>query len=271
MTRLLNGSELASYIKERQAKQVRNLRQEHGIIPKLVIIATDPTHASRLYMSMKQRYGEDILIETEIIETTMGEIAETIKRCNADSTTHGIIVQLPLSDQSQTDDILEQIAPQKDVDGLGSRAKYTSATAVGIDWLLNGYGIELAAKKIVIVGNGRLVGAPLFRLWSQAYSDIAVVDDTTQDLRASLQNADVIVTATGVPRLIQSDMLKQKAIVVDAGTASENGVVVGDVDPAVRETRDDLTITPEKGGVGPMTVAALFDAVIHAARSTIKK
>jgi methylenetetrahydrofolate dehydrogenase (NADP+)/methenyltetrahydrofolate cyclohydrolase len=123
----------------------------------------------------------------------------------------------------------------------------------------------LEGKTIAIVGNGRLVGEPLSRLWRGAGLNVTVYDDTTPDLASAVRGSQLIVTATGVPSLITKDMIQPGAVVVDAGTASEHGKTVGDVSAAVREL-DDITITPQKGGVGPLTVAALFDNVIQAAR-----
>ena len=111
------------------------------------------------------------------------------------------------------------------------------------------------------VGRGRLVGAPLERMWQKSGVD-ATVFEKGDDL-SELINYDVIVSATGVPGLITSQMIKPKAVVIDAGTASENGRIVGDTAEEVRQ-RNDITITPKKGGVGPLTVAALFDNVINA-------
>ena len=143
-----------------------------------------------------------------------------------------------------------------------------SATAEAINWLLSGYSVELANRPLAIVGNGRLVGAPLAKLWQASGYDVTVCDDTTPDLGAALRGARVIVTATGVPRLITADMIPAGAVVVDAGTASENGKLVGDLDESVRE-RGDLLLTPERGGVGPLTIAALYDHVITAALTTV--
>jgi methylenetetrahydrofolate dehydrogenase (NADP+)/methenyltetrahydrofolate cyclohydrolase len=145
---------------------------------------------------------------------------------------------------------------------------FVSATATAIDWLLAGYNVTVKDRKIAIVGQGRLVGAPLAKLWLSAGLQVTTYDDTVGDLTSALRAADIIVTATGVPGLIKSTMIAPGKVVVDAGTASENGVIVGDVAAEVRE-RQDLTITPVKGGVGPLTVAALFDNVITAARATI--
>lgn len=265
MAKLLNGSELVGYIKERQARQVRALRQAYHIFPKLVIIkSTNASPVIDAYIRMKRRYGEDILIETQVETLSETDMPAAIKRFNEDESVHGIIIQLPLDDASKTDEIVEAVAPEKDVDGLGEEPAFDSATATAINWLIAGYGVDLAHKKIAIVGRGRLVGGPLAKIWERSGYDVTVLGKS-DDLLPALRESDVIVTATGVPRLIKSDMVPIGATVVDAGTASESGEIVGDVEDAVRD-RDDLKITPEKGGVGPLTIAALFDHVIVAAQ-----
>lgn len=265
MAKLLNGTELVGYIEERQARQVRALRQAHRVFPRVVIIkSTQASPVIDTYIRMKQRYGDEILIETVVETLDDDAMTDTIKRYNADPLVHGIIVQLPINDIAKTDAIVDTIAPEKDIDGLGKNANYDSATAVAVNWLLAGYAVELRGKKIALVGHGKLVGAPLDRIWAKAGYDVTVVDKTHPDMEGVLRKSDIIVTATGVPRLITSAMIPVGATIVDAGTASEEGGIVGDVDPDVRE-RDDIKITPEKGGVGPLTIAALFDNVIRAA------
>src|SRR5690606_9920788 len=110
-------------------------------------------------------YGDDILIETLVETLDEAEMPAAIERLNADESVHGIIVQLPLRDPALTDEIVNIIAPEKDVDGLGGDALFPSATAEAIDWLLAGYGVQLAGKKLTLVGHGRLIGAPLAKLW----------------------------------------------------------------------------------------------------------
>jgi methylenetetrahydrofolate dehydrogenase (NADP+)/methenyltetrahydrofolate cyclohydrolase len=263
--KVLSGSELAGYIKERQAKQVRALRQSLKVFPHLVIIHMGEHHVINKYARLKSAYGQDILIDVDVIDTTTNNILDKIKLLNTDNRVHGIIVQLPLVDKSMTDEVLAAVAPGKDIDGLGSKSTYIPATVTAINWLLAGYNIDLADKKIAILGKGKLVGAPLAKLWKNASLDITVCDTKTSDLAAVLRAADVIVTATGVPGLVTGDMIKQNAVVVDAGTASSDGKIVGDLANDVRK-RQDLTITPIIGGVGPLTVAALFDNIIAAAQ-----
>jgi methylenetetrahydrofolate dehydrogenase (NADP+) / methenyltetrahydrofolate cyclohydrolase len=262
--RILNGADLASFIKERQARQVRALRQAHGITPKLAIIRTNPDPVVDVYMHLKKRYAEDIGAEVEVCEVAQSKAIAAIKKLNADKSVHGIIVQLPLPEPAETDAILSAVAPSKDVDGLHPRTTFDSATATAIHWLLSGYNINLSGKKIVIVGQGRLVGKPLAAMWQASGLDVTTADITTADIPALVRTADVVVSATGSPGLITSSMLRPGAVVVDAGLATDKNGLVGDVAPDARE-RTDLTITPQKGGVGPLTVCALFDNLIRAA------
>ena len=259
--RELNGSELAGFIKERQAKQVRALRQAWHINPRLAIVTDVENPVIETYMRLKQRYGADILIDVEIHRVPAGGALEVIQELNNRDDVQGIILQLPISNPEQTEELLESIQEDKDVDGLRKKAIFQAATPTAINWLLAGYGVDLKGKKVAIVGRGRLVGAPLEKMWLKSGVDVTVFekgDDLSQ-----LINYDIIVSATGVPGLIKSQMIRTKTVVVDAGTASENGKIVGDVSEEVRQ-RNDVIITPKKGGVGPLTVSALFDNVITA-------
>lgn len=266
--KLLNGTELVEFIKERQAKQVRGLRQAHGIAPKLAIIHVKDDPVINTYVHLKQKYGDEILVDVDIHKIAQPDVLERIEQLNTDASVHGIIVQLPLDDVSQTEEIINSVAPEKDVDALGERAVLDPATPLAILWLLAGYNVEMKGKKVLLIGRGRLVGAPLERMLKNSGIDVEVADRSTERLSEKTLNADIIITATGSPAILYPDMVKEKAVVVDAGVASEDGKTVGDVAPEMYE-RDDLTITPQKGGVGPLTVCALFDNVIRAARATV--
>jgi methylenetetrahydrofolate dehydrogenase (NADP+)/methenyltetrahydrofolate cyclohydrolase len=262
--RMLNGLEIAEFVKERQAAQVRALRQAHKIFPKLAIIRTNPAPVVDSYMKLKRDYGEDILIDVDVHNVPQDDALALIKKLNADPTVHGIIVQIPVPDPSKTTEILDAVDPAKDVDGLHSNPVLDGATPTAIVWLLAGYNVELRDKNVLVVGQGRLVGAPLARMLRASGLQVTTADRETADLPALTRQADVIISATGVPGLLKSDMIKIGAVVVDAGVATDKNGLVGDVAEDVRE-RDDLTITPVKGGVGPLTVCALFDNVIRAA------
>lgn len=265
--KLLNGKELAGYIEERQAQQVRALRQAGHIAPKLAIVVTIDHPVINVYMRMKRAYGTAIQVEVEVHRVKQDDVAETLQELNADPSVHGIIMQLPLERPEETESLVNLVSPEKDVDGLGKDATFDPATPMAILWLLAGYNVELQGKKILLVGRGKLVGAPLERLLLASGFDVSVADRETKDLKAATADADIIITATGSPAILFPDMIKQGAVVVDAGVAGEEGHTVGDLAPEVYD-RDDLTLTPTKGGVGPLTVCALFDNVIRAARRT---
>ena len=276
--RFLNGAELRDFIKERQAKQVRALRQSWRVSPKLVIFYSSKSPVTETYMRLKENYGADILVEVERREVEISKLKEEIQKANINEDIHGIIVQLPLENENgeklsknETEEILSEISKEKDVDDLNNGA-FVPATAQAINWLLAGYNISLENKKIAVVGQGKLVGAPLSKMFEDSGVDVSKFDElNSSDMKEKLKDFDVVITAVGKPGLITSEMLKNKAVVVDAGTASENGKIKGDVEDSVRELREDLTITPIKGGVGPLTVASLIDNVIVAARKVANK
>jgi methylenetetrahydrofolate dehydrogenase (NADP+)/methenyltetrahydrofolate cyclohydrolase len=268
--KFLNGKELAGFIKERQARQVRNLRQASNVQPKLAIIVTVDNPVTNLYMRLKKSYGADILVDVDVHQIEQSEVPALLNQLNVDPSVHGIIIQLPLDNPDDTDRIVNLVAPDKDVDALGSLAKFEPATPMAILWLLAGYNVDLQGKKVLLVGRGKLVGAPLERMLKSSGINVSVANRSTKDLQAEALQADVIITATGSPALLHADMIKEGAVIVDAGVAGEGGKIVGDLASDVYE-RDDLTITPVRGGVGPLTVCALFENVIRSARRSVSQ
>ncbi|MBQ9017174.1 bifunctional 5,10-methylenetetrahydrofolate dehydrogenase/5,10-methenyltetrahydrofolate cyclohydrolase [Candidatus Saccharibacteria bacterium] len=279
--KILDGKELAGFVKERQAIEVRKLKAQ-GVSPKLVIVRDSDNPVIVKYVNLKAQYGEDIQIEVEDrFVSGIEEAKEAVMVANADVGVSGTIVQLPLVEPERTDEVVSLIEPEKDVDGLAGSVldlKYVhgeevelgerpfdSATATAINWLLTGYDISLAGKKIALVGRGRLVGAPLYRMLESSGHNVTVFGHDS--ILRTLSDYEVIISATGVPHLIRSEMVAPGAVVVDAGTASEGGKLVGDVAPEVLERKDLAAMTPEKGGVGPLTVSVLFDNVIRAAKN----
>jgi len=269
--KVLGGSELAMFVKNRQAKQVRALRQAHHTIPKLcIVMSKNSDEVIRTYVRMKQRYAEDILIEVEVLECEQADMLAAIEGANANPSIDGIIVQLPIDDVSKTDEIVNTIASKKDVDGLGEHAAFVSATAEAVDWLLAGNGVELEGKKIAIVGKGKLVGGPLEKMWHARGFNISMIDTKTPDADEVIRSSKLVVSGTGVPGRLHNKNISPGTIVVDAGTASEEGAIVGDMADELYD-RTDLRVTPKKGGVGPLTVVVMFDHVIRAALATIDK
>ncbi len=258
--KILNGSELTGFIKERQAHQVATMKKK----PTLLILRDNDDPVINKYVHLKINYGQDIGIKViDYLATSTDDIVSKITKANNDPNINAIILQLPIKDKSKTDELTNLINPTKDVDGLGQNSHYDSATATAILWLLAGYDINLNDKKIALVGHGKLVGKPLEKMLTNSHYQITVFhkgDDLTK-----LNQYDIIITATGVPGLISSSLVKPGAVLVDAGTASEDGVIKGDATDDLRARTDLTAITPLKGGVGPLTVTCLFEHVIQAA------
>lgn len=251
---LLTSTDLAEYIKERHYRQVRSL----GFAPKLVDLHASSDPATNAYLKVKGNYaaeiGADFVIERP--EATTDSLIAAIKTLNLDPSVHGLIAQMPLPDSVETFKVVSSITPAKDVDGLGPKASYDPATPTGILWLLASYNIEYKTKTVTVVGQGRLVGEPISKMLADSGANVIRCDISTKNLADATLKADIIVSATGQPGLIKPGMVKPATVVIDAA---------GDVDPELLKN-PTLKITPARGGVGPMTVAALFDHLIRAAQ-----
>jgi methylenetetrahydrofolate dehydrogenase (NADP+) / methenyltetrahydrofolate cyclohydrolase len=261
MAKLLDGREIAGYIKQRHYQQARGLRPK----PRLAILHASNDPATETYIKVKQAYASDIGIETEVYQAppTQEALVPIIKQLNRDKTTTGIILQLPLPDPKVAVAAIQAIDPARDVDGLNPQSSYDSATATGILWLLSGYAIDLRGKTVAVIGQGS-VGKPTSELLRRAGAKVLVADEQTKNLAKMCLSADIIVGAAGQAGLIKPEMVKPGAVVIDAGISMVEGRIAGDADPALM-SRDDVAITPNPGGVGPMTVAALFDNLLRAA------
>ncbi len=253
----LNGSEVAGFIKERHVQQVRSL----ATAPRLAIVRQGATPATDIYLRVKQQYGADIGVPVETYTETPTSLLTRIDSLNNDKGLTGLIVQLPLAEAPElTDAALAAVALTKDIDGLAPNSPFEAATPKAIQWLLAAYNVALTGR-IVVVGQGRLVGKPLAAGFAASGLDVVRADEHTKDLVGIVSQADVVITATGQTGLITAAMLKPGTVVVDAGSPGS------DLAPDVLG-RTDLTITPNPGGVGPMTVAALFDNLLLAASRT---
>ena len=255
--KILSGRELAGFIKERQSIEVKQIKKK----PTLLIIRDSDNPIIKKYVDLKIKYGEDIGVKViDFKAKDSADIAAKIKEANESQDINGVILQLPILEKEKTDELTSLISPKKDVDGLSGNGDYDSATATAILWLLAGYDIDLKTKKIAIVGRGKLVGAPLYKMFTDSNYSVELFHHGS-DL-TKLKDFDIIISATGQPGLILDEYVKPGAILVDAGTASEGGVLKGDLEPKLRERKDLAAITPQIGGVGPLTITCLFDHVI---------
>ncbi len=252
----LDGRDVAGFIKARHAAVVRGL----AVPPRLVIVRQGATPATDMYLRVKQRYGQDLGLTVDTYTETPATLLDRIKTLNHDPAVTGINVELPLADDpGLTGPALAAVKLAKDIEGLAPRSTFEIVTPKAILWLLAAYNIDLKGHLIAVVGQGRLVGRPLADRLEASGCKVIRADEHTPDLAAALSAADIIVSATGQSGLITPAMVAQDAVVVDAGAPHS------DLDPALYD-RTDLKITPNPGGVGPMTVAALFDNLLIAAQ-----
>jgi methylenetetrahydrofolate dehydrogenase (NADP+)/methenyltetrahydrofolate cyclohydrolase len=241
----------------RHTQQVAGLDQP----PRLAVVRQGATRATDMYLRVKQQYGRDIGITVDLHTESPDSILKRIAELNADPGLTGFMIELPFADSPElTDRALDAVTLAKDVDGLAPNSPFETATPKAVLWLLAAHNVELKGH-IVVVGQGRLVGKPLADRLEASGHDVTRCDIHTPDLAAETVQADILFTGTGQPNLIKPDMVKTGAVVVDTGAPK------GELDPALYD-RPDLTITPNPGGVGPMTVAALFDNLLIAALSS---
>jgi methylenetetrahydrofolate dehydrogenase (NADP+)/methenyltetrahydrofolate cyclohydrolase len=282
MTRplLLDGKAAARAVRAELAQRIAVL-QTRGVKPGLRILQVGSDPASSIYVASKvkasAKTGVDARLERLPDSARLADIAEVIGVWNRDSSVHGFIVQLPLPRGIDSQAVLGLVDPDKDVDGLspaslGALAAghpgFMPATPSGIIELLLRNGITISGKRVVIVGRGELVGRPLTSMLllrgERGDATVTVCHSRTQDLGVVCRTAEILVVATGRAGLVTGEMVNEGVVVVDAGTNSIGGKLVGDVDFESVAAKASA-ITPVPGGVGPMTVAMLLANTVRAA------
>ncbi len=262
--KILDGKRLGSETADKLRKQVQKLR----IKPKLAIIQVGKLPASDKYIARKIAFGERIGAGVEH-KRYPGKISEKrlisdIKLLNFDRKTHGIIVQLPLPPHLDQAKIIGALNPLKDVDGFHGR--FTPATAKGIMTMLERYGIRVAGKKAVVVGKSELVGKPIALSLLRHGATVTVCHKQTKNLKKETKQAEILVVAAGHPKLITKSHVKKGVVVIDVGiNILPDGKLTGDVD-FKNVSKVARAISPVPGGVGPMTVASLFENLLEACR-----
>ncbi len=284
MANLIDGKKLSAEIRGEVAEAVQAFTSAGGAVPCLAAVLVGENPASQVYVRNKQRSCEKAGIESRLIRlpdsTTQDELLQTVAGLNADPSVHGILVQLPLPEQIDSDAILRAIDPAKDVDAfhpenvglmVQGQPRFLPCTPHGVLQMLRRSGVETAGKHAVVIGRSDIVGKPMAALLAQRGWDctVTLAHSRTPDLAAVCREADIVVAAVGRPRMVGGDWIKPGAAVIDVGINrlpdEQGGGLVGDVDfePAAEVAG---WITPVPGGVGPMTVAMLLLNTLEAAR-----
>lgn len=252
---IADGKHIAQLLEERLLGEFANAPLKKVCF---VLFGNDP--ASIQFIKIKTNRAERLGIKVDLVvapqgiitDQALGLMDEIIKKDY-----DGIVVQLPLPKQLDTDAIVNEIPKEKDIDVL-SHSQKNAPVARAVLEILNFYHVVLEGKKILVIGNGRLVGKPIAKMLTEKGLPYELIDkDTDQEVSNShIKSADIIISGAGVPHMITPDMIKDGVVLIDAGTSEQSGIVVGDVDPACA-TKASL-MTPVPGGVGPVTVVSLF-------------
>jgi len=279
---LLDGKKLAKETTKAQKERVQALKKE-GVVPKLTAILVGNDPGSAVYVRMKAKRCKKIGIDSDVIklpaETSQDDLLQLIDKLNGDTSVSGILTQLPLPDQINEQTILERISPAKDVDcfhpfSVGrlmiGAPIFQPATPAGIIRLLERYDAPLKGKHAVVLGRSNIVGKPISIMLLQKNCTVTICHSKTVDLPSVTRTADILVVATGRPKMVGASWVKEGAWVIDVGTNRlEDGSLCGDVDFDVVKEKVHA-ISPSPGGVGPMTITMLMENTIKAAE-LIKK
>jgi len=273
---IISGTQLASQIKSNVAQQISQYVAQGKRAPGLAVILVGANPASQVYVGSKRKSCAEIGIVSKSYDlpetTTEKALLELIEELNQDAEVNGILVQLPLPKHIDSTKVIEQISPEKDVDGfhpynvgrLCQRIPTLRAcTPYGVMKLLETTGISFYGKHAVIVGASNIVGRPMALELLLAGCTVTVTHRFTEDLASHIRQADILVVAVGKAKFIKGEWIKEGAVVVDVGINRLEGKLVGDVEFDVAAQRASY-ITPVPGGVGPMTVAMLMQNTLSA-------
>jgi len=289
---LIDGRAIAEQLHAETAQRVEALKAR-GIQPGLVFVRVGEDPASRVYVGMKGKTSARLGIysDTKVLDekTSEADLLQLIRELNADQKVHGILVQAPLPKHIRQEVVYASVAPEKDVDGfhpmnvgkllLGDTTGFRPCTPAGVQQLLIRSDVPTDGAEVVILGRGEIVGKPMAAILCQkakhANATVTICHSRTKNLAEHCRRADIIVAAMGVPEFLKADMVKPGATVIDVGVnriadpnAKDGSRLVGDV--AFAEVQPIAgKITPNPGGVGPMTIAVLMQNTVRAAEQSL--
>ncbi len=279
----IDGKAFSQVILEKIREEHNQLKEKYGKQAGLAVVIVGNNPASQVYVRNKMKacenvgfYSENIELDENISER---ELLQEIDKLNKNDRINGILIQLPLPSHINELKIIDSISPEKDVDGfhvanigkmvIGDETGFLSCTPYGIMQLLEEYKIEIAGKDAVIIGRSNIVGKPMALMLIQKGATVQVCNSRTKDLRKKLNDADIIIVAAGVPKLLKKEDVKEGAVVIDVGINRVDGKICGDVDYEEVAERASY-ITPVPGGVGPMTIASLIKNTFKSYKNSLK-
>jgi methylenetetrahydrofolate dehydrogenase (NADP+)/methenyltetrahydrofolate cyclohydrolase len=283
MAKIIDGKAIAAKIRTEIAQGVNKLK-EKGVTPGLAVVLVGDDSSSRVYVSMKEKACHEVGIFSDEYklpaDTSEGELLALVEKLNHDPRIHGILVQLPLPSQIDTEKVLEAISPHKDADGFHpynvgrlsiGKPLFLPCTPYGVMVMLKEEGIDLKGKEVVVIGRSNIVGKPVAMLCLAQHATVTLCHSRTRDLADVVRRADVVIAAVGRPEMIKGDWIKEGAVVIDVGVNRVGEKkLVGDVEFAAA-SRHASAITPVPGGVGPMTITMLLHNTLKSAKRSLKE
>ena len=274
---ILDGKYTSSVVLQNLKTEIQKYLQEGKRAPRIDILLVGDDYASQMYVNMKEKKALDLGILVNIHtfdkEISQAQLIKLIKELNNENEVDGIMVQLPMPEHINESEVLESILPSKDVDGLTSTnlgklfkndsSAIPPATAKGVIKLLDNYDVQIEGKRAVVIGRGDISGLPIAAMLQNRNATVTICHSHTQELKDICKDADILVSSIGRAEYINSEYVKNGGVVIDVGTnRNGEGKLVGDVD--FNSVKDIAGyITPVPGGVGPMTIACLFDNLIE--------
>ncbi len=280
LNKIIDGAKHASEYLNHVKAEIYEVSIKYGVIPTLRVILIGNNHASQIYVRNKIKKAMEVGINVDVIkkdeDISQAELLLLITHLNNDPKVHGILVQLPLPQHINTSSVINTIDPLKDVDGFShvnvgklslGHDCLASCTPLGIMYLLHTVlGQDLSGKKAVVIGRSNIVGRPIATMLLNANCTVEILHSRTISPYRETKTADILIAATGTPRMVKASWVKYGACVIDVGINREVNTVCGDVDFAsVIEIAS--YITPVPGGVGPMTIACLLGNVVKATKA----
>jgi methylenetetrahydrofolate dehydrogenase (NADP+) / methenyltetrahydrofolate cyclohydrolase len=279
---IIDGKAIAAKVRAEVALAVKDIEARGGVTPGLALIRVGNDPASEIYVRGKAKACQETGMagfEQSLPETTSeAELLALVRKLNVDPHVHGVLVQLPLPKHISADEVLDTLAPQKDVDGFGphsagalfsGRKGLRPCTPLGILRLLDEAKTPLSGARALVVGRSNIVGKPVAMLLLERHATVTIAHSRTADLAAEVRAADVLIAAVGKAEMIRGEWVKPGATVIDVGiNRTGAGKLVGDVEFAKAAERA-RAITPVPGGVGPMTIAYLLSNTIEAAKAQL--
>jgi methylenetetrahydrofolate dehydrogenase (NADP+) / methenyltetrahydrofolate cyclohydrolase len=280
---IIDGKEIAAKKRMEIAEEVSRIKKL-GVTPGLAVILVGNNHASRTYVTNKEKACQELGMNSVLIEmpeeVSEEELLSKIEELNQDDHIHGILVQLPIPKHIDEKKVIESISPNKDVDGfhpinigrmMTGQNAFLPCTPYGIMVLLEETGISIAGKHVVVVGRSNIVGKPVGQLFLNQHATVTYCHSKTNDLKFHTNQADILIAAVGIPNFITAEHVKDGAVVIDVGiNRNEAGKLCGDV--AFTEVSEKAGyITPVPKGVGPMTITMLMYNTLKSAAESLDR